>query len=567
MAGLRGTIGAALVIASACGDDGGGRDTMTATMGPMTVPGTGDTGAASTSLPTSDGTSATATETSATSSSMTTTLATSDPTTTAAPSTGGTGDESTGTTGTVDVCKASDEMGQVMPCVDSAPPDSFVPDLQWSWDGPLDQESSFVVPLVANLTDDNGDGEIDLCDVPDVVVLAGGWGQELPGYIYVFDGATGAQHFMIPDVLSNTVGPALGDIDNDGLPEIIAAKIGGIPVAYEHDGTLKWTGEADPGLIRGNLGLADVDNDGDVEIYGGSKLLDHTGATLWTTPTPLPLYHAHAAADIDGDMDLEILLGNTVLRHDGSVLFAVDAQPGYPQVANLDGDPEPEILLTNVGGLTLYDHDGTIKYEDLRPTGDPPVDINWLRPATVHDFDGDGQAEYAVSSRNNYAAYEGDGTLLWTAVVSDQSGIASGTAFDFLGDGVAEAMYGDEYNLFVYDGMTGDVVLQAPRTSATLAEYPVVVDVDNDGSAEVLLVSSKPYDMNVPRTPTIQVFRDAQERWIQARRVWNQHTYHVTNVREDGVIPQFEAKSWQLLNTYRTNAQIEGGGVCQPTPG
>lgn len=75
---------------------------------------------------------------------------------------------------------------------------------------------------------DNGDGAIDLCDVPDVVVLAGGWGQELPGYIHVFDGATGVEHFMIPDVLSNTVGLALGDIDNDGLPEILAAKIGGI---------------------------------------------------------------------------------------------------------------------------------------------------------------------------------------------------------------------------------------------------------------------------------------------------------------------------------------------------
>ena len=40
-------------------------------------------------------------------------------------------------------------VGQVVPCVDSSPPDAFVPDLQWSWDGPLDQESSFVVPLVA----------------------------------------------------------------------------------------------------------------------------------------------------------------------------------------------------------------------------------------------------------------------------------------------------------------------------------------------------------------------------------------------------------------------------------
>ena len=38
----------------------------------------------------------------------------------------------------------------------------------------------------------------------------------------------------------------------------------------------------------------------------------------------------------------------------------------------------------------------------------------------------------------------------------------------------------------------------------------------------------------------------------------------MTNVREDGTIPQFEKPSWKGLNTYRTNAQIEGAGVCKP---
>jgi hypothetical protein len=64
----------------------------------------------------------------------------------------------------------------------------------------------------------------------------------------------------------------------------------------------------------------------------------------------------------------------------------------------------------------------------------------------------------------------------------------------------------------------------------------------------------------------VQVIRDKEDRWIQARRIWNQHTYHVTNVREDATIPQHEVPHWTLLNTYRTNAQIEGGSVCQPVP-
>ncbi len=44
------------------------------------------------------------------------------------------------------------------------------------------------------------------------------------------------------------------------------------------------------------------------------------------------------------------------------------------------------------------------------------------------------------------------------------------------------------------------------------------------------------------------------------------YTYHVTNVREDATIPQFEPPHWELLNTFRTQAQIEDGGVCKPKP-
>jgi hypothetical protein len=64
--------------------------------------------------------------------------------------------------------------------------------------------------------------------------------------------------------------------------------------------------------------------------------------------------------------------------------------------------------------------------------------------------------------------------------------------------------------------------------------------------------------------PTVQVIRDIEDRWVPTRRIWNQHTYHVTNVREDGTIPQVEPQHWGLLNTFRTNAQSEGGGICMP---
>jgi DNA-binding beta-propeller fold protein YncE len=153
--------------------------------------------------------------------------------------------------------------------------------------------------------------------------------------------------------------------------------------------------------------------------------------------------------------------------------------PGYPQIADLDDDGLPEVLVTNNDGLALLEHDGTVKYSGLRPTGDPPG-YTWLRPATVHDFDGDGVSEYATSSATHYSVFESDATIVWTADGAEFSCCAAGTAFDFLGDGVAEAMYADEQNLFIFDG-AGAPLLTQPRSSWTNIEYPVVVDVDNDG--------------------------------------------------------------------------------------
>jgi hypothetical protein len=210
----------------------------------------------------------------------------------------------------------------------------------------------------------------------------------------------------------------------------------------------------------------------------------------------------------------------------------------------------------------MLEHDGTVKYGPVTPTG---VGANsplvWQRPGTIHDFDGDNVSEWASSSQSAYAVYQGPtaADMLWSVVVQDSSGAAGSTAFDFLGDGVAEAMYADEQYFRIYDGQTGAELLSQQRGSPTISEYPVVADIDNDGSAEILVVSSS-------GQPALQALRDVKDRWIQARRIWNQHAYYVTNVREDSTIPQQPVANWKTLNTYRTNAQIEGGGICNPNP-
>ena len=243
------------------------------------------------------------------------------------------------------------------------------------------------------------------------------------------------------------------------------------------------------------------------------------------------LYSATAAADLDEDGDLEVVLGRSAFHHDGSMYFKnLEIEVGYPQIADLDGDGLPEVLVATAQGFSILEHDGTIKpgYKDLRPTGDGAGEYVWRRPATVHDFDGDGEAEFAQSSSAHYSVFEPEPlAVVWSAAVLDGSGIAAGTAFDFLGDGIAEAMYADETTFFAFDG-AGQPLMTAPRFSGTMIEYPTVADVDADGAAEVVVVS---YKTTEPTSgyPCVQVLRDAEERWISARRIWNQHTYHVTN--------------------------------------
>jgi hypothetical protein len=145
------------------------------------------------------------------------------------------------------------------------------------------------------------------------------------------------------------------------------------------------------------------------------------------------------------------------------------------------------------------------------------------------------------------------------------SGLATATAFDFLGSGSAEALYADENTVWAFDGKTGQEVFTAPRKSLTLIEYPVVADVDNDGSADILYVSNVS-GAKLGGQHSLTVMSDAEGRWIPARRIWNQYSYHVTNVQEDGTIPKKMKHNWEELNTFRTNSQIGVDGDCNPNP-
>ena len=188
---------------------------------------------------------------------------------------------------------------------------------------------------------------------------------------------------------------------------------------------------------------------------------------------------------------------------------------GTPQIGDLDNDGYPEICF--VAGTT----EGVVSdYRD---------------------------SIYAL--KYNPLATDGTMEVFWATTHSDRSGSTGLTMFDFNQDGLVELVYRDEWNLRIINGslrhhVTGAAVAQPydlasyPCGSSTVFEYPVIADVDKDGSAEIIVGGDVP--LTTSSTGYIYIFKSGGVPWAPARMVWNQYLYHVTNVNKDLSIPLYQ---------------------------
>lgn len=370
---------------------------------------------------------------------------------------------------------------------------------------------------------------------------------------------------------------AVGDIDNDGHPEIVAIETGrsfghntDSPwlVALEHDGRIKWKSPRIwGGAGTGAPALADIDADGNVEIIIGGSVLNGADGTLrWEGHEGGGSGRGSAgfggvsiAADIDLDGQQEILAGKTAYDTDGSVLWELDGSDGFNAVGNFDSDLYPEIVFVSNGTVRILNHDGS---EFLASVSIPGGGRGG--PPTVADFDNDGEPEFSTAGANQYVVFETDGTVLWQATTQDvSSNITGSSVFDFDGNGTAEVVYGDERHLRIYNGTDGEVLFEFERSSSTGVELPVVADVDGDGATEIVFGSGK--DSRFPTNGVesgLIVLGNAD--WVPTRPIWNQHSYHITNINDDGTIPHQELNAWEIYNNYRRNIQPTGTQLGLP---
>jgi len=448
----------------------------------------------------------------------------------------------------------------------------FSPQLAWEWTGSRNDypKSNQVMctPMIGNLTDDNNDGKIDLKDIPDIVFITfENYRYEKNGVIRVISGDGTKEHYSIGSIKHESYNlmafpcynPALGDIDMDGLMEIIVV-MGDLAdnkwaVVFEHNGELKWVSDEKSSsqlLNPASVCIADLKSDGVPDVIIGNVVMNNTGQVTMFGKEDMGMYNS-VAADIDLDNQLEIIAGRTVYESDGKILWHVgELDDGFNAVANFDNDDHPEIVLVGRGKVSLIEHTGEIIWGPnfISPGG---ADRGDGGPPLVSDFDGDGRLDIGVAGTSEFTVFNHKGGKLWTAYIQDPSSVTSASAFDFDGDGASEIVYRDSNSLIIFNGLSGEILYEDQAGSGTFIEMPVIADVDNDNSAEIILACNSYVSGS---KQGIRVYEEANDLWINTKKIWNQHAYSITNIHENGQVPQFPINNWEIYNNFRQNKMI-----------
>ncbi|MFO7563003.1 MAG: hypothetical protein R6X02_10205 [Enhygromyxa sp.] len=432
--------------------------------------------------------------------------------------------------------------------------------------------------------------------VPEVVFNSyepGTWTNN--GILRAVRGDTGEPVWTLGDPAWRTDGtaiPAIGDIDYDGDLEIVNVGGDGRLHLIDHTGTPIWktTNPVSARQTSGAPSLANFDLQGDAEIGFGRAIYASDGSLAWAAPSGG--YGSNndygtlsCIADLDGDLRPELIGGGTVYTFSGTVgvdfsgsVLWQSLGDGYCGVADFQLDGIPEVVLVRLGTIYVLDGPtGAVLAQFAIPGGGNGG------PPNIADFDGDGFPDIGLAGGVRYVVVQFDGvdtlTKLWDAVTKDGSSNRTGSSvFDFDGDGRSEVIYGDEHYLRIYPGVEPDCELDPPgpscdqnmtddeilfidiTSSGTRVEYPVIADVDGDFKAEIVVSTNNNFSQGNIGDAGVEVFEDRLDNWVGTLPIWNQHTYHITNVDAKGRIPVVEDDNWKVpvgkpYNSYRRNTQ------------
>jgi outer membrane protein assembly factor BamB len=264
-----------------------------------------------------------------------------------------------------------------------------------------------------------------------------------------------------------------GDVDGDGLPEVVILTAGDVVYVLENDGDLAWRYEAD--FEVDTLRVIDLESDGaadEILLVGRFAI-----ALLGDAGEPICIFRPGFKGEAWG----------------GGVYAGSDEDGQIPYVTlatNLDGDGGLELLFGIRSGIGVMD-------TACRPI--PPFIMSHLVIANwAGDLDGDGRPEIVPSLADSdvVSVFDGYRRLVWQQGIRRGVGLVQGGDVD--GDGQPEVVVlGAEWDLFLLEGDGSQVWHNPALSDETISAGPVpgqlfVHDLDGDGRMEILVMAPEP---------------------------------------------------------------------------
>lgn len=409
--------------------------------------------------------------------------------------------------------------------------------VEWSWEGTdLDPEIDDVLapPSAAPIWDMNDSGTVDRNDIPALLFVASREGED--PVLVALEG-TGGTRWELEEIDGSTPDPtaatAIADLDDDGTFELLVVLADGRMAALDPEGALVWTAETDlPAGVP--LAAFDMDSDGEGEVLAGNVLVDESGCvdTELDASGCAPDYTF--AADLDSDWQGSWVYGGSTWERDGDRRATLSTDhPCHPTPVLSAGASESRVLSVDAKGLELrlVDLEGIVQWSH---TLSEPVG-----PPAVGDPDGDGEPEVCLAAGGELFVYEPDSGSVSTVYSGDEpteTGTPPGCVMVELdADGVDEILYTGAQVAVILNASTGETWLEDTDHSSTgTGNIPLVLDLDADGSAEIVVASD---DREGGTRAGLTAYGNPDDGWqTSGRKMWTQHAFDPEQVDDDAAL-------------------------------